>query len=385
VLTGRSHRLLIFFRDINYSNKSIIEIMKSTYNRHRIAGVWSLLGFVFVSAILAGCYSQAAENKAAAPSKSIPVGTPVDAVVIQPGVVKESLEVTGTLVANQHVDLVSELTRKVIRVNVKEGSFVKQGALLFQLDDADLQAQLERFHQQQKLAQLNEKRLKDLIDHDAVIQQDYDEALTNLKVLDAQIQELEVTISKTRIVAPFDGQVGMINIHTGAIVSVNTLLTSIEDNSVVKVEFSVPEKYSRVIVEGSEQTFTITSDEKEHTARVVARESSLDEATRTLRVRAVAANPGHVLLPGQSARLKLALNTSGAALSVSSQALMPSSQGYNLYVARKNTVTLVPVQIGQRSAASVEILSGLHQGDTVITSNLLRIVPGVPVHFVSLK
>lgn len=359
--------------------------MKSTYNRHRIAGVWSLLGFVFVSAIIAGCTSQAAENKAAAPSKSIPVGTPVDAVVIQPGVVKESLEVTGTLVANQHVDLVSELTRKVVRVNVKEGSFVKQGALLFQLDDADLQAQLERFRQQQKLAQLNEKRLKDLIDHDAVIQQDYDEALTNLKVLDAQIQELEVTIAKTRIVAPFDGQVGIINIHTGAVVSVNTLLTSIEDNSVVKVEFSVPEKYSRIIVEGSEQTFTITSDDKEHTARVAARESSLDEATRTLRVRAIAANPGHVLLPGQSARVKLALNTSGAALTVSSQALMPSSQGYNLYVARKNTVTMVPVQIGQRSAASVEILSGLHQGDTVITSNLLRLVPGVPVHFVSLK
>jgi len=357
--------------------------MKSKYNRH-LVGVGSLLGSVLVSAILAGCYSKAADKPAAA-AHPIPVGTPVDAVVVQPGVVKETLEVTGTLVANQHVDLVSELTRKVVRVYAKEGSFVKKGALLFQLDDADLQAQLERFRQQQKLAVLNEKRLKDLIDHDAVIQQDYDEALTNLKVLDAQIQELEVAIGKTHIVAPFDGQIGMVNIHTGAVVSVNTLLTSIEDNSVVKVEFSVPEKYSRIIVEGTEQTFTIASDDKVHTARVVARESSLDEETRTLLVRAVAANPGHVLLPGQSARLNLALNTSGAALTVASQALMPSSQGYNLYVARKGAVALVPVQIGQRNASSVEILSGLQQGDTVIVSNLLRLAPGVPVQLVSLK
>ncbi|MEJ0055365.1 MAG: biotin/lipoyl-containing protein [Bacteroidota bacterium] len=75
--------------------------------------------------------------------------------------------------------------------------------------------------------------LKDLLAHDAIAQQDYDEASTNLKVLQAQILELEVMISKTRITAPFDGQIGMINIHQGAIVSVNTLLTTIEDNNTV--------------------------------------------------------------------------------------------------------------------------------------------------------
>ncbi|MBL0745282.1 efflux RND transporter periplasmic adaptor subunit [Chryseolinea lacunae] len=361
--------------------------MKINFEHTTYAGVSSLLGALVVGAILAGCTSQAAENKTETKAATLPapVGTPVDAVVVQPGVVNEELEVTGTLIANQQVDLVSELTRRLVRVNVKEGSFVKQGALLFQLDDADLQAQLERLRQQEKLAVLNEKRLKDLIDHDAVIQQDYDEALTNLRVLEAQITELQVAIAKTRIQAPFDGQIGMINVHPGAVVSVNTLLTNIEDNSVVKVEFSVPEKYSHIITPGSEQSFTIASDDKRYKARVVARESSLDEDTRTLRVRAVAANPGHVLLPGQSARITLSLNTSGAALAVSSQALLPSSQGYNLYVSRHNTVAIVPVQIGQRSAASVEILSGLHQGDTVIVSNLLRLAPGVPVHFVTLK
>jgi membrane fusion protein (multidrug efflux system) len=134
-------------------------------------------------------------------------------VVVQPVQISEELEVTGTLVANQQVAIVSELTRKIVRVNVKEGSKVKEGTLLFQLDDADLQAQLERYRQQEKLALLNEERLKDLIAHEAIAQQDYDQASTNLKVLQAQVRELQVTIEKTRITAPFNGQIGIINVH----------------------------------------------------------------------------------------------------------------------------------------------------------------------------
>ncbi len=88
-------------------------------------------------------------------------------------------------------------------VPVKEGNIVAKGTLLFQLDDADLQAQLERLRQQEKLAALNEARLKDLIAHDAASQQDYDQAATNLAVLKAEIRQLQTTIDKTRIRAPF--------------------------------------------------------------------------------------------------------------------------------------------------------------------------------------
>lgn len=346
-----------------------------------------VLGYILMAAIVAGCVSKAedlgADKQAAAPA-GIPA-TPVDGVVIQPGVIRDELEVTGTLVAYQEVDIVSELTRKVVRVHVKEGSKVKEGTLLFQLDDADLQAQLERLRQQEKLAKLNEERLKDLIAHEAIAQQDYDEASTNLSMLQAQIRELQVAIGKTRITAPFSGQVGIINIHPGSIVSVNTVLTDIEDNSQIKVEFTVPEKYTNIIEPGSEHTFTIASDQKQYKTRVTARAASLSESTRTLLVRAVTANPNGRLLPGQSARLNLVLNTSGQALTVSSNALIPSSKGYTVYVARQNKVVPVPVEIGQRGAGSVEIVNGLHGGDTVITSNLLRLIPGSQVQFVTLN
>jgi len=344
--------------------------------------------FLFFSILIvlaiAGCYAKGNE-KTNPPAGLVPQATPVDGNIIKHASLKEEIEVTGSLIANQQVDIVSELTRKITRVNVKEGNFVKAGTLLFQLDDEDLQAQLEKLRQQEKLSILNEERLRDLIKHEAVVQQDYDQAFTNLKVLQAQIVELQVMIRKTQIHAPFDGQVGIIHVYPGAIVSTNTVLTNIEDNSVVKVEFSVPEKYANIIIPGSEQKFTVASDSKQYTARVVARESRLDQNTRTLLVRAISQNPGKILLPGQSARLNLSLHSSNEALMVSSQALIPSSQGYSVFVAKDSHVQLTPIKIGQRGPAAVEVLKGLNDGDTVVTSNLLRLRPGAAVQFVTLK
>jgi membrane fusion protein, multidrug efflux system len=361
--------------------------MNTTLKTHLIKGAIHLIPLALVAAIVSSCESKAdtlkSVNKAIA--ATAPVGTPVDAVVIQPSEIHDAIAVTGTLLANQQVGIVSELTRKVVAVHVKEGSKVRKGALLFQLDDADLQAQLNRLRQQEKLASLNEQRLRDLISHEAITQQEYDEAITNLKVLQAQVDELLVLISKTRIEAPFNGQVGMINVHPGAIVSVNTILTHIEDNSVIKVEFSIPEKYAALIKPGAEQKFTTASSGRTYTAKVTALSASLDQNTRTLLIRALAQNPQGDLLPGQSARLNLSLNSNGNALLVSSNALIPSSLGYSVFVARKNKAQIIPVEIGQRNAGTVAIEKGLAKGDTLITSNLLRLGPGSPVHFATLK
>lgn len=345
----------------------------------------SHLAVVLSAIIVTGCVLKAdSPDTKSSPARAINY-TPVDGVVIQTGVLQEELEVIGTLVANQQVAIVSELTRKVIKVQAKEGSSVNAGALLFQLDDADLQAQLERLRQEEKLAVLNEDRLKDLIAHDAIAQQDYDEASTNLQVLSARIRELQVTISKTRITAPFRGRVGIINIHPGSIVSVNTILTEIEDNSVIKVDFALPEKYTNLIKAGSIHTFTIASDEKKYQTTVVATAASLSRNTRTLLVRAATKNADEHLLPGQSARLSLTLGASVEAVSVASNALIPTSRGYSVYVSRKGRVEAIDVETGRRSAGTVEITDGLHKGDTVITSNLLRLGLGSPVQFVTLK
>jgi membrane fusion protein (multidrug efflux system) len=342
-----------------------------------------LAGYALLIAFIAACTTQAAESPKL-PATVVFKGIPVDAAIVTPGKLSDQLVVTGTILANQEVSLVSELTRKITGIYVREGSMVKKGAVLFELDRADLLAQLERLQQQEKLALLNETRLKDLIAKEAIAQQDYDEASTNLRVLQAQIRELHVMIDKTRITAPFNGQIGMINIHQGAVVSVNTVLAELEDNSVVKVEFAVPEKYTNIIHIGSEERFTTPANEREYKTRIVAKAASLSTDTRTLTVRGVVENPEGRLLPGQSARINLSLSTSSTALAVSSHALIPSPGGYTVFVSRKNTAAPIPVQIGQRSTGTVEIVSGLNPGDTVITSNLLRLGAGTPVDLISI-
>jgi membrane fusion protein (multidrug efflux system) len=340
---------------------------------------------VLTAAVVAACTLKAADLPAeTTAAASAFKGIPVDATIVSSASVSDKLTVTGTILANQEVNLVSELTRRIIAVHVREGSHVKKGAVLFELDRADLLAQLERLKQQEKLALLSENRLKDLIAKEAVTQQDYDEASTNLKVLQAQIVELNVMIDKTRITAPFDGQVGMVNIHPGAVVSVNTLLAQLEDNSVVKVEFSVPEKYTNAINIGSEETFTTPADQSVYKTRIVAKAASLSTDTRTLLVRGIVANPNGKLLPGQSARITVLLSTPEGGLAVSSQALIPPLGGYTVFVSRNGAAQPVPVEIGQRNTGTVEIIKGLVAGDTVITSNQLRLGPGTPVQLVTI-
>lgn len=337
--------------------------------------------------LIQACASQANEKKDAPAATAIAAapGVPVDGHVVKPTALSEELEITGSLVANQEVNIASELMRKVEQVYVKEGNTVAGGTLLFRLDDSDLQAQLERLRQQEKLAILNESRLKDLIEHDAAVQQDYDQAITNLNVLRAEIRQLLTTIDKTRIRAPFSGRIGIIRVFPGTLVSPNTVLTNIVDDNIVKVEFAVPEKYANLIALGKDQLFTVESDTTKHNARVIAKESQMDQKTRTLLVRAISSNPKHDLVPGQSARLQLALRTAPNALKIPSQALMPGSQGYTVYTVKEGKAAITPVEIGQRGAYDVQILKGLTPGDTVVTSNILRLGPGSPLQLVAIK
>lgn len=335
---------------------------------------------------LHACASRANEPVTAATTAiAAAPGIPADAHVVAPGEVKQLLEITGTLAANQEVAISSELTKKVVSVPVREGNVVAKGTLLFQLDDADLQAQLERLRQQEKLAALNEGRMKDLIAHDAASQQDYDQAATNLAVLKAEIRALQTTIDKTRIRAPFSGRIGIIRTYPGALVSPNAPLTTIVDDAQLKVEFSIPEKYATLVTTGKAQTFTVEGDSTAYKATVISKESFVDQSTRTLMVRAIAANPKNKLVVGQSARLAIALRTTDDALQIPSQSLMPSSQGYSVFLVKNGKAQITPVVVGQRDASSVQITTGLQSGDTVIISNQLRLSPGADVRIVNIK
>jgi membrane fusion protein (multidrug efflux system) len=163
------------------------------------------------------------------------------------------------------------------------------------------------------------------------------------------------------------------------------MLTKIVDDAQVKIEFTVPEKYASMIDIGSKQEFSVVSDTKTHMATVTAKASRLDETTRTLLVRAISSNQERQLLTGQSARLKLTIHTENNALMVASQALIPSSQGYSVFVVHGNKAELIQVEIGQRGPYDIQVIKGVSIGDTIITSNLPRLTTGTEVLFATVK
>jgi membrane fusion protein (multidrug efflux system) len=357
--------------------------MEKTIHSAKIISGLIITGVILLSVYLKGYTSEKEKPATKAPVAQQPTGVPVDGQVLHSESLNEEMTVSGTLMANQEVSISSELNRKVVAVYAKEGKFVNAGAILFKLDDADLIAELEQLKQQEKLVLLNERRLKELIDNEAAIQQDYDQAFTNLKVLQAKIEQLKVTLSKTSIRAPFSGNLGIVNVHTGAYVTPGSPLAVLTDNSHLKIDFAIPEKHANTLKTGDEVQYNVESNDKIYKAKIVAHDAGLDQKTRTLLMRAVSNNSSNELLPGQSARLTLRLSDTGNALMVPNQALIPSSQGYSVFVVNNNKASFKSIEVGERNAFSVHVTKGLAPGDTVITSNMLRLAPGSAVQLVS--
>jgi len=360
--------------------------MEKTIQSAKIISGLIITGVILLSVFFKGYTSEkAAPEKKPAAAAAKPAGVPVDAQVLHSESLDEQMTVSGTLMAYQEVSIATELNRKVVAVHAKEGKFVNAGTLLFKLDDADLLAELEQLKQQEKLVLLNERRLKDLIDREAAIQQDYDQAFTNLKVIEAKIEQLKVMIAKTSIRAPFSGYLGIVNVYTGAFVTPGSPLALLTDNSRLKIDFAIPEKHANTLKTGDQVQYHVESNDKIYNGKIVAHEAGLDQKTRTLLMRAVTENKGSELLPGQSARLTLRLSNSGNAILVPNQALIPSSKGYSVFVVNGGKAGFKAIEVGERSAFSVHVTKGLAPGDTVITSNMLRLAPGSAIQLVSVK
>ncbi|MDO1450192.1 efflux RND transporter periplasmic adaptor subunit [Rhodocytophaga aerolata] len=307
----------------------------------------------------------------------------VDTYIVNGSVIDETIQAVGTIAAKQSVDIVSEIARKVTRIFVKEGSYVQQGALLFKLDDADLLARKYKLQQQEKLALLDESRFRELLTTESVTQQEYDQISTNLKVLQAEIGVLEVEIAKTELRAPFSGKIGLTKVDIGAYVTPNTVLTTLQDVSQVEVNFTVPEKYASEVKAGQLVQFTTENATQTFTGKIIATEPKTDVATRSLDILAVSENNEGLLVPGVSTKIDIGLKQIQQGITIPTQALIPTPKGYSLFAIKNGQADLREVKTGKRTKGNVQILEGVSIGDTVITTNILRLGPGVPVSLAS--
>lgn len=299
---------------------------------------------------------------------SVPIRVTAVTVVAAP--LDETIAATGTLRAEEGVDLQPETNGKVVSINFTEGAQVRRGDLLLKLNDSELRAMLQRAAYRRELAELKERRLVKLLESNSVNQQDYDAALSDLSVQRAEVALVEAQIAKMEIRAPFDGVIGLRFVSEGAFVTATTRVATLQQLDNLKVDFAVPEKYAARIRLGSPIVFTVAGGNQRHRGQIYALDPRIDAATRTVLIRALCPNPGGALLPGAFASVEFTLGQVRDALLVPAVAVVPGLSEKNVFVVRDGKAVRTAVQTGMRTETSVQITAGLTAGDIVITSGL---------------
>lgn len=309
----------------------------------------------------------------------------VEGYIIHPSVLHSSIEVAGTLLPFEETDIHPEVAGKVTYLSIKEGSHVRKGELLARLFDGDLKAQLQKLDVQLQVAQKTQERQKELLKIGGISQQDYDLSVLDVSSIKADMQVLQASIDKTIIKAPFDGKIGFKNISIGAFITPTTIITSIKQDNKLKLEFSVPERYTPKIQLGNVIYFTTEASGKKYQAKIMATESGITENNRSLKVHAVVENTDKNITAGSFAKVSFDMGNNNDAVMIPTQAIIPQARDKQVIVYNGGNADFKIVTTGTRDSAKVEILSGLSIGDTVITTGLLSIKSGSKINLSTLN
>jgi len=333
--------------------------------------------FLIVAAgILASCGGDSKKEKQPQQAGGRPQGPArVDAYVVIEQAFAENIEVPGSILANETTEIHPEVSGRIVSLNVAEGRQVAKGTLLAKLYDEDLQAQLRKLQVQLAIANTNEERSAQLLKIQGISKADYDASLLNVNNIKADIDIIRTDISRTEIRAPFNGKLGLKNISPGAYVTPSTVLAVINQTGELKLDFTVPEKYTGKIKLGQVVAFTNEGSPKRYTAKVIATESAVAENTRSLKVRSLIQSKDDALLPGAFAKVQLGFDSDPKAILIPTQAILPQARGKKVVLAQNGVAKFVDVTTGVRDSARVQVTEGLKAGDTVIVTGLLSIRP----------
>jgi len=283
-----------------------------------------------------------------------------------------NLEVNGTVMSNEQVELHPEVSGRLIYLNVPDGGTVAEGTVLAKINDADLQAQKEQLKTQLDLANKTEKRLNDLLKVNGVNQADYDAALNQVNTLQANIKVVDAQLDKTVIRAPFSGQLGLRQVSPGAYVTPVTIIGTLQQTNRVKIDFTVPETYANLVHKGNRVRVQTSANEENLTATIAAVEPQINSVTRNIKVRAFL--DGGSILPG--AFVKVLLDQNRKVIVVPTNAIIPDALSSQVVVVHNNKAVFTNVETGSRNENVVELSSGINEGDSIVVSGMLFVRPG---------
>lgn len=300
-----------------------------------------------------------------------------------------TLQAIGTMAAVQGVTVSTDLPGTVDRIGFSSGQSVQEGALLVRLDARQERSQLAAIEAQRTLAGLQYGRMKDLLDQRVISQAEFDRAVTDQRHSDAQLGEVQTTIERKVIRAPFSGVLGIRQVNLGQYLAPGDPIVLLQALNPIYVDFGVPQQEAGEIRIG--RRVRVTTDDfagREFIGRVTAIDAVVDEATRNVRVQATLENRGHELRPGMFVQTEVVLGASQSVIALPASAISYAPYGDSVFIVANmkgpggeayRGVRQQFVKLGPARGDQIAVLDGVNAGDEVVTSGVFKLRNGAAV------
>ena len=359
----------------------------------RRSAAGALIAVMLIAAVAAASYwfllrrqgaagpptTQAAENPA-------PQAVFVETAPVKTGTVTREITAVGSLLSNESVMIKPEIVGRIAEIHFKEGDSVQKGARLITLDDSVYKAEVAQADARVDLNRRNNSRASELFERHVGTARTRDEAFTAVRTAEAELALARARLEKTRIVAPFEGVLGLRRVSVGDYVNPGQDIVNLEDIDPIKVDFRVPESALRLLRDRQQIEIQVDAFPGEtFQGQVYAIDPQIDVQGRSVVLRARVPNPDGRLKPGLFARVSLIVERRDNAMLVPEQAVVPLEGGSAVFRVVDGKAALTRVELGQRRAGQVEIVRGLAPGDQVVTAGQLKLRDGAPVTVAAAK
>jgi membrane fusion protein, multidrug efflux system len=299
---------------------------------------------------------------------------------------RETVEALGTAKANESVVVTPTLEERVVDILFEDGKSVRKGQILVKLDDSEARYQLEEAKAALREQMKQYERFRKLAKTNSTSRSRLDEERSLLEIAEARVAFLKAQLRDYTIRAPFAGTLGIRQISKGAVVDSDTILTTLDDTTIVKLDFTVPETYLGALNIGMNVAAQSPAyPDRKFKGAVTAISSRVDPETRSLTVRARIPNPDQLLKPGMLLTVELVKDLTQALIIPEEAVILDRDKKFVLLVKADNKVEKREIATGRRSPGKVEIISGLNAGQQVIISGITRVRPGGSVNVVEIR
>lgn len=291
-----------------------------------------------------------------------------------------NLYAIGTLQATESTLIRTEITGKVDAMPLEEGQSVKKGQLLLQINDADYKQEVERKKADFELAELTYNRNVELLKSGAVTAQKKDESAAAMMIKTADYESAKLNLEKTKILAPFDGILGVTDVSLGDYLTSGAAIVTISALNPVLAQFPIPQNYLSKLKQGNPVSLTVDAwPGKIFKGSIYAIDPQLDIETHRITVKADIPNDDLLLHPGMYAYITLPIEVKHNTLLIPEEALVPSADQINVVKVVDDVAHFTKVTVGTRQNGMAEITEGLEPGDIIVKAGQLKVHDGTEV------